>query len=319
VFNLYRQPTPLKPESPPVQVRCQESETAYPIGIKEWLDSYFRNARSLPPRQFIGVTVSVTPEMARYILEHHNSGNRPITDTRVQHFVRYISEGRWRTIAQGISFARNEVLNNGQHRLAAIVLAGKSVEIYFVFGEDRKDFDVIDAGSVRTGAHVLTIDGHKHAALLAACAKLLTSIIENRVYAPRRIDNDEVRCFVADHPRLEDVCSDAARVASKLKCSPTALAVAFYLIMTKSQRCNRLPAFVSGLETGAGLEESSPILKLRDALQTKSVDANVRSGSARTMAQCAGAIQAWKWFVRGHKGSLKGIQWQPRQTFPTVE
>jgi hypothetical protein len=313
-LQLHR--TPLKLKSPTYDKRSSTKPLAA-NDVRVWLEVRFCQADALPLNQFVSETVLITPEMARYILEHHNLGNRPIKPTRVKKYAKLIKEGRFKVHSQGMSFARTRALNNGQHRLLAIIMAGIAAEVFVVFGEDRGAFEVIDVPGVRGPADTLSIGGYQYSNLLGSALNVLMAIHEDTLANPRQLENDEVLALIDSHPDLHEVVADASRIAQKLTCSKTALAAAFYLIKTKTAHKERYAVFIDRLEKG---ERDSPVMVLRDGLTTKKrVDDLVRSGNAKAMAQAVAVVRAWRMFIRRQKGSLQKLQWTYGEPFPPVE
>ena len=84
----------------------------------------------------------VTPEIAKFILEHHNDRNRPIKRNYVEQFKEDLRNGRFTEVGE-IIISRSGTLMDGQHRLKAIVETGISAEMTIVFGQPDEDFDKI--------------------------------------------------------------------------------------------------------------------------------------------------------------------------------
>ena len=103
-------------------------------------------------------TIDVSPQMAEAWLEK-NLNNRAIKDNVVMRFMRIIEQDKWKLTHQGIAFDWNEKLVDGQHRLWAIVLTGRTVPIRVTYNVDPETSFVIDTGRSRSGADVLTIAG----------------------------------------------------------------------------------------------------------------------------------------------------------------
>ena len=89
----------------------------------------------------------ISPALAKQWLEH-NRGNRSVNRSKVKQMARDIKEGHWDSTHQGIAIAADGTLIDGQHRLLAIVEAGKSVKMNVTFNAPKSQH--IDSGSVRT-------------------------------------------------------------------------------------------------------------------------------------------------------------------------
>lgn len=106
---------------------------------------------------------TVTPEQARAWLEK-NEGNRGIRESWVNALAGMIQRGQWAETHQGIAFATGGRLIDGQHRLHAIVRAGKPVRILVTRGLDEEVYVHIDGGKSRTLQDRLKLIGDSTAA-----------------------------------------------------------------------------------------------------------------------------------------------------------
>ena len=68
--------------------------------------------------------MTVTPEMAKHRLEKQNTRNRNLSRIKVDQYARDMKNGDWSKTHQGIAFYDDDVLADGQHRLAAIIQSG---------------------------------------------------------------------------------------------------------------------------------------------------------------------------------------------------
>lgn len=99
--------------------------------------------------------LTVTPEMAARFLEF-NTGNRPLSRGWTTSLARSIINGEWKQTHQSIAFsgdiANPARLLDGQHRLSAIVKAGRPVEVLVAWGVDEATFSVMDDNKTRNFA-----------------------------------------------------------------------------------------------------------------------------------------------------------------------
>jgi hypothetical protein len=100
--------------------------------------------------------VTMTPEWAKSILDSQNSKNRAIRPNAVKKIASAILDGHWKLSHQGIAIDINGQLQDGQHRLAAVVQSGMSIQILLTTGCDPQSFDVLDCGVNRTAADALS-------------------------------------------------------------------------------------------------------------------------------------------------------------------
>ena len=98
----------------------------------------------------------ITPAIAKKMLEK-NTNNRPIRWLHVQKLAEEILADEWQTTHQGIAFNNAGFLIDGQHRLNAIVQAGKAVTMSVTRGCDVRAFDVLDRGVNRSISDIMGI------------------------------------------------------------------------------------------------------------------------------------------------------------------
>jgi hypothetical protein len=103
--------------------------------------------------------MTVTPSMAARWLEGANGHNRALSEEYAAKLARDIREGRWFLSHEGIAFDTHGVLLDGQHRLWAVVLADKPIEIYVWVGISPEALLSINSGKPRSLADNLRLGG----------------------------------------------------------------------------------------------------------------------------------------------------------------
>jgi len=111
--------------------------------------------------------VTVSPEIAAKWLERNHKQNRPINWKRVEAMANDIRAGAWKLTHQAVAFDGEGQLIDGQHRLQAIVQAGKSVQLLVVRNDDGSFHDPIDRGAARSIALLMGKHGRTVTALNA--------------------------------------------------------------------------------------------------------------------------------------------------------
>jgi hypothetical protein len=97
--------------------------------------------------------MTITPELAARWLKEKNNRNRILAKATVDAYANDMANGRWKQTHQNaIAFYANGNLADGQHRLAAIVQSGVSIDFLVVFGLADDDAYGIDAHRMR-GTH----------------------------------------------------------------------------------------------------------------------------------------------------------------------
>lgn len=98
-------------------------------------------------------TVVVTPELAEQWLGA-NTRNRKVRKSRVKQYARDMARGAWQFNTQGITFATDGSLIDGQHRLKAVVMADVSVAMVVWFNVPPATRSVIDLVGPRNLADI---------------------------------------------------------------------------------------------------------------------------------------------------------------------
>lgn len=123
---------------------------------------------------------TITPEWAKSILETKNHRNRPLSETFVSRLARDIKCGAFVTTHQGLAFDENGDLLDGQHRLAACVLANTPITLPVTTGIELRHklngsfintFELIDAGKPRAVGQMLNMAGYPNGNKVAAAVK----------------------------------------------------------------------------------------------------------------------------------------------------
>lgn len=105
--------------------------------------------------------VTITPEMAKDMLEHNMKNNRRLNGETVRRYARIMHAGGWNLTHQGIAFDDKGALIDGQHRLNAIVQANVPVKMMVTYGVEHHEGEAftIDNGQRRTTLNIMQISG----------------------------------------------------------------------------------------------------------------------------------------------------------------
>jgi hypothetical protein len=116
----------------------------------------------------------VTPAIAeKWLL--HNTENRRLRESSVKNLADAITRGEWKLTHQGIAFDKNGILQDGQHRLAAVIESGRTIPMMVTWDAPESNFDALDQGLKRGYSDIYGIDtGH------AAVARLMAVIHNGR-------------------------------------------------------------------------------------------------------------------------------------------
>ena len=150
--------------------------------------------------------LTITPEMALDML-CKNSSNRKIRQNRVRYYANQMREGKWHLTGQGITFAKDGTLLDGQHRLHAIVECEIPQEMLVVYDADK--VATYDCGLKRSMSDQIQLANVKYANSITANSGLavikLYMCIEKTgaiSHAMRDFSADDVMTWVNDN--MED-------------------------------------------------------------------------------------------------------------------
>lgn len=206
--------------------------------------------------------VIMTPEIARYLLREHNTDNRPLRPGRTDYYEKIIVNGRWRLTHQGVAMDSRGVLQDGQHRLQAIVDAADELDddsikvpMPFFVGMPPENFSAIDEGLNRSAMDLFTKGGVKYGSILTTMVRLAIAFNDQ---APRRRirenqPNDVILQFYADNnSELMGECAKFGSVHWKKAFSTAGpLSAAAYVLREANGADNAyVTAFLEGLTTG---------------------------------------------------------------------
>lgn len=211
----------------------------------------------------------ITPQRALELLGDNN-GNRNLSQKTVDRYANSMANDNWSLTGDPIRVADTGRLIDGQHRLTAVVQSGKPITSVVIYGMPEAIFDKIDVGKVRNGADALSIAGcAKYATYKAAALRGYNAFVKGRGTRDMggynmRLENSELVEFYKDNKDVDyiiDLGADDYPAALKLM-GYGAFAVTFYTLYKIDKELTY--KLFSGLNTGANLPPTSPILALRN-------------------------------------------------------
>lgn len=117
---------------------------------------------------------TITPAKAKEYLKKNTNNYRKLSRALVNNYAEDIKNDRWQLNGETIIFGKNGILKNGQHRLMAIVLANKPIEVLVVRGVED-NVDIMDVGTRRKDADILNAEGFECDATLIAAANIIVN------------------------------------------------------------------------------------------------------------------------------------------------
>ena len=204
--------------------------------------------------------VHVTPRMAKdWLLK--NYANRPITNARVEYYLKQMKAGSWHgeNDTRPIAITQDGNLIDGQHRLTALVRYNKPLMMWVAKNCPEESRLVIDKGANRTLANTLYMEYEiTNASRIAAISRLL-QVYDGNTQKLDRMSVDEVLKTIGTYHEQFDWYTKAQK--HKRLSQATVFAP---LVWVHKKYPEKVESFADGLATGEGLLEGSPILKLRE-------------------------------------------------------
>jgi hypothetical protein len=114
--------------------------------------------QSLVAKQMRSVVMDIGPDQAIEMLEF-NTRNRPLDQKHVDYLAAEMRAGRWKLTHESIAFDVNGVLQDGQHRLWAVVMSGCTVPMSVTRNTPVDCIEYVGGGKVRKAAERMSLSG----------------------------------------------------------------------------------------------------------------------------------------------------------------
>lgn len=210
---------------------------------------------------------TVSPARATEWLRR-NESNRKLRQTIVDRYASDLLNGRWTLTGDPVQFSRNGRLQDGQHRLHAIVRANVTTQLFVVTGLTETAQQYIDQGVARTAGDALGIAGHANANLLASSARVAVQVESGALFRDRSaqtVSHGQILDWLDENPgMIECVKYISTAPQNESPLSPSVSAYAFYRFSEID--LGQAMDFFSRLGNGAALGPDSPLLTLRRKL-----------------------------------------------------
>ncbi len=229
---------------------------------------------------------TVDPARAAALLARGSAARR-ISRKHVAALARDLAQGRWLFNAQPLCFAADGTLLNGRHRLEAVVLSGRSMEVAVVRGLAAAAGATYDTHPRRGAVLGDPAEAFGDRALAHAMANLLWHHERRDGTTPNaKATAAEIHQIIANHPRLLQMRGFARRMDPFGRAS--VLGYAAYVMERQDPALAR--RFLEALETGADMRPTHPVLALRGTMQL------LRGSKAPATVQLVTLLEAWRRF-----------------------
>lgn len=261
----------------------------------------------------------VTPKKATAWLKL-NKKNRPRRDALVRKYAHDITTGQWGINGATIVFNGDGRVLDGQHRLAAVEMAGVAAPMIVVRGVETNVFHTIDTGKPRSLGDVLDIRGEVQGARVASIVRWRYRIDNGCFVGGAKVPpltHSGALEFLGKHRELAKSAELVAGLELKKGMIQPGLLGAYHSIFSLINQRDA-DTFVRRLADGEGLRKDSPIYVLRERLLS---EATTRSGATRVSrpkVKAAMLIKAWNCY-RAKETADGGhtIRYRRNDQFPT--
>lgn len=250
-----------------------------------------------------------------------NTGNRRVNARKLAQLVRQMQAGEFENTGEPVIVSKEGILNNGQHRLLAVVEADAVVDMDVRFGIPRKVFAKTDTGAPRTGGDVLTIEGIAAGQRVSSAVRLLVLYERGLPEAIREfVSNDEI---LQAFTRWKDLAEVVRRVGGfsfpKSVLSTPLVATAF--LASRSAGEPKLGSWLETLASGVNAGRDDPAYQLRERL-VRGVDAPIGTREGQ-LERFALMIKSWNLFQAGKHVHMREFRWKPdgrnAEPFPAID
>lgn len=266
---------------------------------RNWLSGRLHRAKS----EVFGEAVTLTPELAASILER-NPDNRNILAGRVKNYADDIRAGRWALNGEPIVISQHGLLNDGQHRCAAVVESGEPIETVIVFGIDRETRKTTNQGRGKSAGDYLSMDGVTNAATVAGIARMAVCYDRHsNVSMLSTVTNGAVMERVdADFAALSQSAHFASGLSWRIKPISAPAPFGFCHYLTSKIAPEAANEYFRSLATGENLSSNDPALTVRNRL--------IAAGRVARQEKVEMMLHGWNAFRRGQTRNFVRVSGQ---------
>ncbi len=241
----------------------------------------------------------ITPGLANVMLGN-NPMNRNLAERRVIEYARDMAAGRWTYNMEPIIVAKTGELNDGQHRLQAIIESNTPQLMMIAFGAERESRTTVDQGAARTSAHYLSMDGVKHAALSAGLVRI---VMAYEATAGSAVKTNLTHAEVVARVKADKAVNEAAEFSEHTRkyargmLTPSQIGALYYLFAELDE--NDATEFMTQVCVGENIKRGDPAFAVRQALAA--LEGEQRFGRIEIV------MRGWVAFRQGRKLQLAKV------------
>jgi hypothetical protein len=262
---------------------------------------------------------TITPILAQMMLDRSDFRNRNMKRSVVRRYANDMLSDRWKENGESIILDTFGSVIDGQHRLRALVLSGKSYRFIVVQGVLRDAFDTFDIGKNRTSSDTLEVSGLKDCKNLAAVLRSILDYKSNgdlaftRKAATNRERSFDVMAALREYPLAVNSSHFCHVHRGNSAIRPRSMIGTFHYLFGEKHSATRDEFFERLLKMDfRGVD--CPVKALASVHQN--ID-SLKSMATNRTVHAAYWIKSWNAFRKGSK--LKKLSFAPdHHEFPSI-
>lgn len=274
-------------------------------------------ARAKKAKRDAGVFTITAAVAAILFLQHnpHNRDWRPEGPKSCGEYARRMSTQQWKFNNASIGFYVDGQLEDGQHRLSALAIAGHSADVAVVFGIERDAVVTVDDGLGRHGADHAKMDGIRDSKVKQTIIKIATAYMAKSGDKTAVLRSEaEVAASIKSNNELLDEAIEIGSASSRNVVDPvlkgaTAQTIA-YLMLTSAWEPQRIREKLALFQTGVSTDgEKTPYFVAGEVIKSarKRVEAKDRLNTVKEIGVAVFAMIAAERGVKAlTAGSVRG-------------
>ena len=219
--------------------------------------------------------ILLSPKVAEELLKNNYPLNRTLSMPVVLKYADDIRQGRWNEdvsqIDQPLATDIHGRLIQGQHRCNAVIVAQKPIYTYIVRGVPESYYEFLDGGFARSASTYLrTKNANRIAAISAAICAIedgtlsLKSAISGKVGSEKKnvfqaSRKAQIEKYQSNKAKIDSIYSMALPIQQKTHLTPTAIAIALFIMLYVGEPEETVRGFSGDFATGP-IEASNRLL-----------------------------------------------------------
>lgn len=209
--------------------------------------------------------VEISPLLASKILLL-NTNNRSLSERLVVKYAQEILNDEWIPCSSGIGISETGILQDGQHRLAAIVQAGKSAKMLVAYDLPELAQQKIDRNRSRSVYDGFTLSGIVDKGIFGKKCVQIAMVLcrsNNKEFHSKIPPDSDVKNYIKENEKLIKVIVSKAQTNRGRLSAPAFLAGVYRYAEIDLQKALE---FLNQVQTGEMISNDSPSSRLRKAL-----------------------------------------------------